>query len=252
MVEHVVGGTAVEAPVRVVRPRSAPRRHRWLTGTSSLALFVCLFVPAVDGCSTPIVPLDAPPFWVPYLFGGAFVVAALARTRLGYSIATLAVRLLAWLVIVGGLSMLGVAPALGVIELALGLLFLAAIGWRGSSEHRLALALVAVGATSSLWFALWSLTPGALLGVYLSLASALGLFVGGLVWFAELEPLAPGRLPPAVIHHHQNDLARYQPGRSAGIVGACASSRSPSSASPCLPAPPRTTRSWTSCRPSRR
>jgi hypothetical protein len=194
-------GTAVDVPLRIVRPEIGRRRHRPLTGTAGVLLFVCMFLPAVKGCSEPVVPLDTPPFWVPYLYGFVFAAVALARTPLGFAVAAIALRVLAWLVIVGGTAMLVIAPPIGIIELALGLVLLAVIGWHGSSERRLALSAIAIGATSSAWFLFWCITPGALVGVLLSFASACGLLVGGLVWLAEIAIARSPRLPAAVLRN---------------------------------------------------
>jgi hypothetical protein len=191
------GTSAVELPLRVVRPEIGRRRHRPLTGVAGLVLFVCLFLPAVKGCATPIVPVDMPPFWVPYLYGFVFAAAALARSALGFTAVAIALRVISWLVIAGGVTMLAIAPLIGVIEIAVGLALLATVGWTGTSERRLALTAIAVGGLGAIWFAVWCASPGALIGVYLSLASALGLVGGGLVWLAEVAITPAVLVPPA-------------------------------------------------------
>lgn len=191
---------AVELPRVRVAPARDRRRHRLLTGTSGVLLFACLFLPAVEGCDRPIVPLDAPAFWPPYLYGLVFAFAALVRTRRGLVGAIYALRALSLIVIGGGIAIAIAAGPGGAFVVVYGSLLLATTGWTGASEHRLAMTAIATASTSSVWFAMWSCTPAALLGVKLSLASALGLLVGSLAWIREARtsPRA-SPLPPAIL-----------------------------------------------------
>jgi hypothetical protein len=54
-----------------------------------------------------------------------------------------------------------------------------------------------VAAVSMLWFGLWCLEDGALIGVYLSLASSAGLLLGALLWRSELADRPLADVPPA-------------------------------------------------------
>jgi hypothetical protein len=188
--------SAVDVPVRRVELQLGRRRHRRITGPAGLLLFICLFLPAVRGCNDTVYPLSMPMFWHPYLYGLVFAVATASLTLRSVRYAVVALRILAWLTIVGGAILLVVAGALGIGELALGAILLAAIGRRGFSERRVALTAIAIGACSLLWFGLWAATPDALIGVYLSVLASGGMLAGGLVWLGEL---ATGRPVPIVV-----------------------------------------------------
>lgn len=161
-----------------------------------------MFLPALRGCgSEAVVPLEVPPFLPPYLYGLAFAFVALARTRKGLVASALALRLLAALVAFAGFVVFLVAPGIGIVELTIGTVLLFAIGLQGASELRLAVTALVIGATSTAWFALWSAADDALVGVYLSLGSSLGLLLGGAVWLLELWANPPSAVPRAILRY---------------------------------------------------
>lgn len=192
-------GYAVEAPKRgQLRPRIA-RKHRPLTFVAGLVLFICMFVPASKGCGEPVVPVEMPlALWTPYVYGLAFALIACARTAVGIALATIVLRVLAWLVAVSGVALLGEVAAVGVVEIVLGIVLLATIGFRQFSEARLAITGIVISAISVTWFAWWTVTPFALAGMWLSLVSALALFAASLMWMVEIA-FAPVTLPRATV-----------------------------------------------------
>lgn len=171
-----------------------------------MLLFVCMFLPALRGCGTShVVPLELPPFVPPYLYGLVFAVAVHARTQRAVLASLLALRVLATLVALAGFTVFLVAPAVGIVELAVGVVLLAAVGGRGFSEHRIALTAVILGAVCTLWFGMWSFSDDALLGVHLSLVSSVALLLGGAAWSLEVLRHPRSALPVAarVSSHHE-------------------------------------------------
>ena len=186
----------VDLPRRRVDLEIGKRRHRRVTGPAGVLLFVCLFLPAMKGCSETIYPVTVPMFWHPYIFGLVFALgtATVSVRNLRYTI--VALRVLAWLTIAGGVFLTIASGGVGLAQIGIGGILSAAIGARGHSERRVALTAIAAGSLSLLWFGLWVLTPEALIGVYLSALASVGLVVGGLVWLGELALVRP---PPIVV-----------------------------------------------------
>lgn len=181
-------------------PLTAPRRHRSVLGTAGILLFVCMFMPAMRGCSdAPVLPLDVPPFLPPYLFGLVFAAVALTRSSRGLITGVIAVRFLATLVSFAGFVVFLVAPSVGIVELTVGLVLLSAIGVSGVSELRLAATATLIGALCVAWFGLWTSSVDALYGVHLSLASSIGLLVGGALWVVEVLMQPSAAVPRAVV-----------------------------------------------------
>jgi hypothetical protein len=192
-------GTAVELP-RALSNENLPlarRRHRPFTGTAGILLFVCMFLPAVRGCSGTISPVEVPPFWAPYLYGLAFAVVALARSQRGLVAAAVMMRVLAWFVMMCGLALATIAPAVGFLELLAGGVLAVAIGVTGASERRLATTALVIATMSMMWFGWWCTLDDALTGVYLAFASSVGLWVGGLAW--AVEAASSAALPRAEV-----------------------------------------------------
>jgi hypothetical protein len=157
-----------------------------------------MFLPAVKGCGAPVYPVTMPMFIHPYVFGIVLALGAATFTVRGLRHTITAMRVLAWLTIAGSCVLAIVMPSIAFIEFAIGLGLLATIGRHGYSEKRAALTTIVVASASLLWFGLWAVTPDALIGVYLSVLSAGGLLLGGLVWLAETAyDSSHGWIPPS-------------------------------------------------------
>lgn len=162
-----------------------------ITGPFGLLLFACMFLPAVRACDAPVYPIEVPTFLPPYLFGGVLAIAAVTLSVRGLRAAIIVLRAITVATLVAGaVTMFEESPLAGAIEMSAGVLLLAAIGWRSRSERRAAATAVTIGAITTPWFAMWVVDRAALIGVYLSLAGALGLLVGGLVWLGETKATA--------------------------------------------------------------
>lgn len=177
--------SAVDLPRPRVELELGRRRHRRITGPSGVLLFVCLFLPAVKGCNEAVYPMTMPMFWHPYIYGLVLALGAAKITVRHLHYTVIALRILAWLTIIGSALLLLVAGGIALAELLVGMVLLGAIGRRGYSERRVALTTIVIGALSLLWFGLWVVTPDALVGVYLSAVASTGLLAGGLAWLAE-------------------------------------------------------------------
>ncbi len=177
--------SAVDLPRARVELELGRRRHRRITGPAGVLLFICLFLPAVKGCNEAVYPVTMPMFWHPYLYGLVLALGAARATVRHLRYTVLALRILAWLTLLGGVLLFVVAGAIGVAELIIGASLLGAIGRSGCSERRVALTAIVVGAFSLLWFGLWAATPDALVGGYLAGVASIGVLVGGLVWLGE-------------------------------------------------------------------
>lgn len=204
MVDVEPGSVAVELPCSSLSSpgsfASRARRHRSLTGLSGILLFACMFLPAVKGCHEPVMPYEVPPFLPPYVYGVVFSLIAMAWSPRGLALGVIALRGLAVLMVAGSVVLTIIAPVVAVIELMIGAGLIALLGVSETSESRIAASGIAVGLLSTIWFGLWSMTPDALVGVYLSLASSIGLFAGSIAWLRELVRRPPVDVPRAVAH----------------------------------------------------
>ena len=193
--------SAVELPRRFGGTGLPRRRHRPISGASGVVLAACFFLPMMRGCEHHAASIELPRLWVPHVYGVVFALLGLARSRRALATGAAVLRVLGWMVLVGGAAMMAAAPPAGVVEVVLGLFLVAAM--RSSStwttEPRMAATAALVGAVSAMWFALWAATPDAMIGVHLGLVSSIGLFTGGMFWLVELAWQPDARLPAAVV-----------------------------------------------------
>jgi len=158
-------------------------------------LFVCAFLPAVEACDETIYPIQEPAVLQPYAYGLVLAIAALVRTARGLRALRLA---LGALVVVGGVACAVVgelreSAMLGALVTVAAIIALVPLVIPGNDERRIAAASGVMGLLGIVWFGLLATEPGALIGIYASIAGSLGLVVGALVWLAETGP-RPG--PP--------------------------------------------------------
>ena len=177
--------SAVDLPRARVELELGRRRHRRITAPSGLLLFVCLFLPAVRGCDETVYPLSMPMFWHPYIYGAVFALGAMTVSVRHLRHTVLALRVLAWLTIIGGAFLLASTGAIGIVEMIIGACLLGAIGRSGCSERRVAFTAIVASTFSLLWFGMWLATPDAMIGVYLSAFASVGVLAGSLVWLGE-------------------------------------------------------------------
>lgn len=194
--------TAVEPPLVRIAPGTRIRRHRRVTALSGILLFACMFLPAVDACG-PVLPYELPPVLPPYVLGLVFALIAIAQTERGLRGGIVALRAVSAITAAAGVVVIPIVPEVGVPELAVGAVLLGVIGLWQTREPRVAAAAIVVAAVSTLWFGLWCLDDGALIGVHLSLASSAGLLVGAVMWQRELADRPPVDVPPAVVRRRE-------------------------------------------------
>lgn len=199
--DEIPATTAVEPLVRIA-PGTRIHRHRQVTALSGILLFACMFLPAVDPYG-PVLPYELPPVLPPYVLGLVFALIAIAQTERGLRCGIVALRAVSAISAAAGVVVIPIAPEVGGPELVLGVVLLGVIGpWR-SGEPRVAAAAIVVAAVSALWFGLWCLDGGALIGVYLSLASSGGLLLGAVMWWRELADRPPVDVPPALARRRE-------------------------------------------------
>ena len=199
------GRAAVDPPIQHLAPASRARRHRRLTGLSGILLFACMFLPAVKGCNAPVMPYEVPPFLPPYLYGLVFALVAMSRTTRGVQLGYTVLRVLAALVVLGSIVLVIIAPPVGILELLIGTVLLVTVAPGDNLERQIATSGIEVAGVSVLWFAAWSTSQDALLGVYLSLASAVGLLFGCVAWLRALASRPLVDMPRAVTIARQRE-----------------------------------------------
>ena len=162
-----------------------------------------MFLPAIKNCGDTIYPVEVPFVLPPYLVGLVLALAAIFHSRRALRRALLAIRLLTVAMFVLGLLLVSSSIAMVVIVILTSVLFWWALGLRKnitSAAYQLARGGVCASVVFIAWFALWCCDPSsdALFGLWLSLASSIGLLIGTLIWAVEAnEPLDDDPVPSA-------------------------------------------------------
>jgi peptidoglycan/LPS O-acetylase OafA/YrhL len=190
-------GTAVEPPeehvtVARVRDLSTPRaRHRFLAVPGGVLLVVAMFLPAMKECGETRYPLETPQLLGPYLLAGVLALVSLLPARIrGYGLRIFALlSLLHYAVLVLALLVVtaqdtDAAGTLLVVLVLGGSVFLVA-RTAPTVEERAARMAMVQAIQWSLWFAMWNLLEGALIGMRVALAGSLAVTLGAVVWLRD-------------------------------------------------------------------
>lgn len=168
-----------------------------MTVPSSGLLAVCVFLPFVKVCGKPMVALQFPMFWTPYIAAGLILGAALSLPR-AFAVLSLLLRIALWLSLgiwgffgVGN-AMDGGAPTVWTpLSVAAGIGILIAVLTADIDERVIARCGVAAGAAAAVWFAgVWA-SPDGLVGAAVSLVAACAMAVGCLWWYFEVPEGGP-------------------------------------------------------------
>ncbi|HEU0030739.1 MAG TPA: hypothetical protein VFQ53_08900 [Kofleriaceae bacterium] len=171
------------------------RRHRYLTVPAGVVLFVCLFLPAVKGCSEPVYPIVVPPVYPPYVLGLLVTLTALARPSVVRKL-VIASRVILWLTcIAAAFCLAGILVVeepsswMGYAVFAACVLVFVVTGWGERDELAAARAALATGLLGVIWFGAWLLPrdEGVLFGMYVSFGSSLALLLGAAEWRREIH-----------------------------------------------------------------
>ena len=122
------------------------RTHRPFTALSGIVLFLCLFLPAVKACNSPVYPYELPPFCPPYAFGLIIAIVAMARTRRGLAIALAILRITIVAMFVAGLVCIAWAPAVAAGLCLFAAVFLAIVGLSKQDERPVAILTITANA----------------------------------------------------------------------------------------------------------
>lgn len=149
-----------------------------------------MFLPAVTNCGHTIYPVAFPPVLAPYLVGLVLALAVIFHSGRAFRRALLATRLSSVGMFAVAFLMFSLTWWLVLIELGFLMCFWWALGFHRrvtSAEYQLSRGAACLAAAFIAWFSVFCFDPGggALIGVWLSFASSVGLFIGAVIWAFE-------------------------------------------------------------------
>jgi hypothetical protein len=169
---------------------SPRRRHRFITASSGLLLFACLFLPVAQSCGREVAPYEARAY-PPYVIGLLVMALALAGpgpraviTELWRVLMWIGIACTAMFALVIGIAM----PWIAIVALASAIGFAYVIGGDPATDE-LAAARVVI-ATALLGIEVLGIVfifaDNLLFGAYVAAAACLGMFVGAIEWRREV------------------------------------------------------------------